>query len=192
MKRFTKYFLRGVFTLLPAALTAIILFSFLEWSESQARYVFSGIAGDVYFPGLGLILGIAIICGLGFLTTLPFATSILELLELPFRNTPIVKSIYLAIKNLSDYFSPEANKSGQQVVLVKYPGSEVEVIGLVTRTNFDKLPPEFNRQDRVAVYMPLSYQVGGLTVFIPRAWVRPINMRVEEAMRSALTAWIKN
>jgi len=32
--------------------------------------------------------------------------------------------------------------------------------------------------------------IGGYTVFVPVEWVQPINMSVEEAMRSSLIAWM--
>ena len=32
--------------------------------------------------------------------------------------------------------------------------------------------------------------IGGYTVFVPVEWVQPINMTVEEAMRSSLIAWM--
>jgi uncharacterized membrane protein len=44
--------------------------------------------------------------------------------------------------------------------------------------------------DRVAVYLPMGYMIGGYTVFVPRSWVTPISMTVEEAMRSSLFAWM--
>jgi uncharacterized membrane protein len=42
----------------------------------------------------------------------------------------------------------------------------------------------------VAVYLPMGYMIGGYTVFVPRDWIQPINMSVEEAMRSTLFAWM--
>ena len=47
-------------------------------------------------------------------------------------------------------------------------------------------------EGRVAVYMPMSYQIGGYTAFVPKSWVREVDLGVEEAMRSALTAWMPN
>jgi uncharacterized membrane protein len=192
MKIFSKLFIRGAVTLLPFGLTFFVLISFLMWTETFSRSVFSIIQLDsLYFPGLGLAIGIALICFLGFLTTLPFMSKVLQAIELPFKNVPILKSIYSAVKSLSDYFSPGSEQSEQQVVVVvNFPGFAAQFIGLVTRKSLSDMPNEFDKQDRVAVFLPLSYQVGGLTVFIPRSYIKYTNMKVEEAMRSALTAWM--
>jgi uncharacterized membrane protein len=36
----------------------------------------------------------------------------------------------------------------------------------------------------------MGYMIGGYTVFVPRSWTTPIDMSVEEAMRSALIAFM--
>lgn len=41
--------------------------------------------------------------------------------------------------------------------------------------------------DLVAVYFPLSYMLGGVTVYLPKTAVEHIDMPVEAAMRLALT-----
>jgi uncharacterized membrane protein len=78
------------------------------------------------------------------------------------------------------------------VVALKAPGQELELVGLVTRQQLDDLPAGFTPGDRVAVYLPMGYMIGGYTVFVPRTWVRPIDMPVEEAMRASLFAWMGN
>ena len=47
-------------------------------------------------------------------------------------------------------------------------------------------------QERIAVYLPMSYQIGGYTVLVPKAAVEPLNMSLEEAKRFVLTAGIVN
>jgi uncharacterized membrane protein len=190
MRVLSKLFLRGIFTLLPFGLTAVILISFLRWTERLTGELFSMFASDIYFPGLGLIIGVVFILTLGLVTTMPFMVQVIRFIELPFKNVPILNSVYNAVKSLSDYFSPESKNADQQVVLVKFPGFDAELLGLVTRRNLNDMPAQFTKGERVAVFLPLSYQVGGLTVFIPREYIRRIDMKVEMAMRSTLTAWM--
>jgi len=76
------------------------------------------------------------------------------------------------------------------VVALKVPGQDLELVGLVTRQRVDDLPPGFLQGDRVAVYLPMGYMIGGYTVFVPRDWVQPIDVSVEEAMRASMFAWM--
>jgi uncharacterized membrane protein len=38
----------------------------------------------------------------------------------------------------------------------------------------------------------MGYMIGGYTIFVPRDWLQPLSMSVEEAMRSSLFAWMAN
>lgn len=186
-----QYFFRGLITALPLGLTIYLLYLFLSWSEALSMRLLQPFIGDVYIPGLGLLLGILGILLLGFLVSLRCVGKLFSLIELPFTNLPVIKSIYSSLKDFADYFSPNRNKTRQQtVVALRMPGHPLEMVGLVTRQRVDDLPTGFMQGDRVAVYLPLGYMIGGYTVFVPREWVQPIDMTVEEAMRSSLFAWM--
>lgn len=190
IKHLYRYFFRGLITAMPLGLTIYLLYVFLTWSENFAMWWIRPFIGEFYIPGLGLALGIGAIVLLGFLISQPLASKLLSWLEVPFTNLPVVKSIYSSLKSFADYFSPNKGQSAQQVVLLKIPDTSLEMVGLITRRNLDSLPEGFSKENRVAVYLPMGYMIGGYTVFVPLAWVQPIEMSVEEAMRSSLFAWM--
>lgn len=191
MKRLSQYFLRGLITALPLGLTLYLLYALVIWSESLAMRLIRPLVGDFYFPGMGLVLAALGIVLLGFLVSQRFTARLLSWIELPFTNVPVVKSIYNSLKSFADYFSPHhGEEDAQQVVVLRLPEQGLEVVGLVTRQHLRGLPSGFGPDDRVAVYLPMGYMIGGYTVFVPRAWVTPIDLSVEEAMRSSLIAWM--
>ena len=189
MKRLYQYFFRGLMAILPVGLTVYLLYLSVVWMESLAMGLISPIIGDFYLPGLGIALSISLIVALGFLISQPVTTRLLSWVELPFTNLPVVKSIYTSLKNFADFFSPH-QKNSQQVVVLRMPGNELSIVGLVTRQNMQGLPRGLAGVEQVAVYLPMGYMIGGYTVFVPRSWIEPIEMSVEEAMRSSLIAWM--
>ncbi|MEE4237598.1 MAG: DUF502 domain-containing protein [Anderseniella sp.] len=190
-KQIYQYFFRGLITALPLGLTVYLLYVFLSWSETLAMQLIRPFIGGFYVPGMGLLLGITGIFLLGVLMSQRWVGKLLVLVELPFTNLPVVKSIYSSLKSFADYFSPQRDQPSQQtVVVLRIPGQALEVVGLVTRQRVDDLPAGFMQGDRVAVYLPMGYMIGGYTVFVPRDWVQPIDLSVEEAMRSSLFAWM--
>ena len=190
MKPIYQYFFRGLITFLPVALTLYVLYLFIAWVESIAMWAIRPLIGDFYLPGLGIVIGAGMILGLGFLISQPAAARLLSWVELPFTNLPVVKSIYSSLKSFADYFSPGKKEAQQQVVMLKLPNNEMAIVGLVTRQDMAGLPPGLAELDHVAVYLPMGYMIGGYTVFVPRSWITPIDMSVEEAMRSSLLAWM--
>lgn len=190
MKTLSRYFFRGLITFLPVALTVYLLFLFISGAESMAVWLIRPLIGDFYLPGLGLVFGVGLILALGFLISLPLARRLLSWVELPFTRLPVVKSIYSSLKNFADYFTPHDNTPQQQVVLLRIPGNDLAIVGLVTRQSTAGLPAPLADEERVAVYLPMGYMIGGYTVFVPRSWTEPMDMKVEEAMRSSLIAWM--
>lgn len=190
MKHLSQYFLRGLFAALPLGLTIYLLYVFLTVTEDFAMGWLRPLLGGFYLPGLGLLIGIGIIMLLGFLISHPIAHRLLSYIEFPFANLPVVKSIYSSLKNFAEYFTPKRGQVSQQVVVLRKPGTEFEMVGLITRQNLGALPQGFLSGDRVAVYLPMGYMIGGYTVFVPRDWVTPIDMSVEEVMRNSLFAWM--
>jgi uncharacterized membrane protein len=100
---------------------------------------------------------------------------------------PIIKTVYSAIRDLFDFFSPKEESFGR-VVIVRI--ANMEVIGFVTQENPERLPESFRDRDSVLVYLPMSYMIGGYTLLVPSQDIRPCNMSMDEAMRFALTAGI--
>lgn len=191
MKNLSKYFIRGLIAILPVALTLYLLFIFLSWSETIAYTLLGPIFGDIYIPGMGLAVAVLFIMALGYLLSMRRVRGMVSIFELPFNNIPVIKSIYSSVKSFAEYFSPGGGSQGsQQVVLLRFPGQPIEIVGLITRKGVEDLPDGFTKGDRVAVYLPMGYMIGGYTVFVPADWVQPIEMSVEEAMRSSLIAWM--
>lgn len=192
MKQLYQYFFRGLITVLPIGLTIYFIYVFWTWSEQFFKSWITPVVGDMYIPGMGLMIGLSSIVILGYLISHRLILKLLSMVEFPFANIPVVKSIYLSLKNFADYFNPVQEASSQQAVILKSPKSDIEMIGLITLQDTDSFPAGFSPKDRVAVFLPMGYNIGGYTVFVPREWVTPVEMSAEEVMRNSLFAWMMN
>ena len=187
-KSISKILLTGFITLLPVILTVYLLYWLAVSSENvmgtALRWV---LPNATYFPGLGMIAGVVVVFVVGLLMKAILIRQIFSFGEKILYQLPLIKTVYRAMRDLFDFFTPKEEGLGE-VVAVTYNGTEM--IGFVTQTDEKKLPESFRGQDKVLVYLPMSYMIGGFTVFISREHVRPVNMSMEEAMRFALTAGI--
>lgn len=164
---------------------------FLNWVESFSGSVLLTFWPQfLYLPGMGVLVACLLIYAVGTVVDRPLAKGMFRFIESLFSELPVVKTVYLTIKDFTEFLKPSRERKSDQVVLVRFPGGQVEMIGLMTRESLRDLPEAVSKADRVAVYFPMSYQLGGCTMFIPRAWVHPTNLSVEAAMRSIITAWL--
>lgn len=191
MKKIYQYFFRGLLTALPIGLTIYVLYVLWQWSEELSKlWIRPFIGEEVYFPGMGLIISVWAILLLGYLISHPTILKLVSMVEFPFANIPVVKSIYLSLKNFADYFNPTEENSNQQAVMIKSPDKALEMVGLITQQNVEQFGKGLEGENRVAVFLPMGYNVGGYTVFVPREWVHPIDFSAEEVMRLSLFAWM--
>ncbi len=183
-----KLFLKGLAVVIPVALTLAILWWMAAGSERLMGAVLKYILpGGWYVPGMGLASGLALIVLVGLLSHILIFQKLIDLSEAIFHRLPLVKTIYTAIKDFIDYLNPEKDSKLGKVVMVQLPGQPFQLIGFVTREQFDDLPFTPAADDPVAVYMPMSYQIGGYTLFLPRSALTPLDLPFEEAMRLVLT-----
>ncbi len=178
----------GMITVLPIALTLYLLY----WLAVSSEQLLGGalqwaLPRVVYFPGLGTIAGLILVFLVGLLMKAVLVRQIFSLGEGIVYRLPIIKSIYSAIRDLFDFFSPRKEQFGR-VVIVNV--NNMEMIGFITQEDPARLPESLRNADSVLVYIPMSYMIGGFTLLIPKQDIRPCQMNMDEAMRFVLTAGI--
>ena len=178
----------GFITILPVVLTIYLLYWLVVTSEeimgTALRYLLPEV---VYFPGMGTLAGLLMVFGVGLLMKAVLVRQLFAFGENILFHLPIIKTVYRAIRDLFDFFSPKQDNFGR-VVIVEIAG--MEMIGFVTQEHEERLPEAFRGRDAVLVYLPMSYMIGGYTLLVPREHIQPCKMSMDEAMRFALTAGI--
>ena len=192
MRKIWNTILKGLVAVLPTGLTVYVVY----WLAVTAERVFSSlikivVPAGVYWPGLGLLTGLVVLYFVGLAVNAYVVGRALRLSDKLFARIPVVKTIYLAIRDFMRFF-PSSGKGSdlQRVVLVPFgPG---KVLGFVTAESGDMLRRAATVGETIAVYLPMSYMVGGYTVFLPRDLVEPTSLSVEEGMRIALMGGVRS
>lgn len=184
-----KAFLRGLVAVVPIALTVYLIVTLARWSENTVGDTLRAILpGDLYLPGGGLIVTVALVTLMGYLVNLPIINLPMRLGDAIFSRLPLIKSIYTGIKDIMEFMTSSGEESGQsKAVLVELPGG-VQLVGLITDTAPDL---DGDGSGKVLVYLPMSYQVGGYTLLIDESALTPLDMSIEKAMRFVLTAGVR-
>ena len=191
VKFISKHILTGLITILPVVLTLYLLYWFAVSAEAAlGGMIQHWLPDNRYWPGMGLIAGLLAAFAVGLLMHAYVVQRLFAAGEKLLYHTPLIKSIYPALRDFLNYFSPATKKEFDQVVAVTLGENGMQVIGFVTQDNPEHLPEDFRDKDSILVYLPLSYMIGGYAVLMPRSAVRPIDMGKAEAMRFTLTAGV--
>lgn len=187
MGMLVRLFFKGLATIIPIALTLLIMFWLAGLAEGGIGNLIQAVLPENwYIRGMGLVGGIAIVIAIGLLSQLLLFRKLIDFGEAILDRMPVVKSVYRATKDFVEYFSGDDEGKFNQVVLVRHPELKISLLGFITREDFSTLP--FGKEGEVAVYLPLSYQIAGYTIFIPKDWCEPVDMPFEDAVRLILTA----
>ena len=191
LKLINKNILTGLITLLPVILTLYLLYWFVVTTETFLGGVIRALIPEqLYSPGMGVVAGLIFAFFVGLLMQTFIARQILIYIEKLVQRLPLIKSVYLSIRDLLNYFSSEKKKDFEQVVAVTMGETGMQLIGLVTQADMSKMPAGLNEKDNLLVYIPMSYGIGGFAVLVPRSATKPLNMSMEDAMRFTLTAGV--
>jgi uncharacterized membrane protein len=183
-------FLQGMALIAPLAITL----AFLVWLGRALEAFFGGLLrgilpADWVFPGLGLGVGLSMTVAVGLTANLFLVRWLVRLAERLLDRIPLVKSLFQGIKDVAQLFAGQAGQGDRdlgRVVAVEVGGAHL--VGFVTQEHAD-LPGAVPGRDggRVAVYLPMSYQLGGYTLYLDRERVVPLDAGAEQAMRAVLT-----
>lgn len=186
MKRWMTYFVNGIITIVPIGLVLYVVVQIFQFLDNILGQYLRESMGT-YFPGLGLLLTIVIITIVGWLASKYISKRILEFFERLLARIPFVKSLYVIVKETVQSILGE-KRSFSKVALVQLPGTSLKVIGFVTSEDLTALGEVL--EGHIAIYVPQSFQVAGLTVIVPLADVEWLDIKAEEAMRFILSAGV--
>jgi uncharacterized membrane protein len=191
MKKILRKFLAGLATILPVLITAYLLYWLAKSAEKSLGSLIRLVLPEGwYWPGMGIGAGIILIFFIGLLMQAWGVRSLVAWVERIVLRIPLIKTVYGAVRDLIGFLTQGKDSGLRQVVAIKIGDGNIQLIGFVTREDLIGLPEEIGGQDKIAVYLPMSYQLGGYTVIVPRSAVQPLDMSLEEATRFVLTGGV--
>jgi uncharacterized membrane protein len=191
MKKISRKLLAGLATILPLVVTVYLLY----WLTTSAETLLGSLIKRLlpegwYLPGMGIAAGIILLFFIGLLMQAWLVRTLVSWGERIVFRIPLIKTVYGSVRDLIGFVVRGQDPAVNQVVAITFSEPPVTLIGFVTREDLTAFPAEIGRKDMIAVYLPMSYQLGGYTVVVPRSAVQPLNISLEEATRFVLTGGV--
>src|SRR5262249_36966405 len=163
-----RVFLTGLLTVLPIVATIYFTVWVLAMLERFfGKQIMLVIPDEWYRTGMGLVVAIVVVFLVGVLMHAILFRRLFARAEKVLLDIPLLRSVYWALRALlalcADHKAPSL-----RVVSLTLPGT-LRVLGFITRADFGDAPPGIARAGEVAVSLPMSYQIGGYTVFVPKS-----------------------
>jgi|JI7StandDraft_1071085.scaffolds.fasta_scaffold209875_1 uncharacterized membrane protein len=170
-----RYFLQGIIIISPIAVTAWAAYSIFDFIDTKVPYV----------PrGLGFLIVIGSLVIIGWLGSTFFVWKFLiSFFDSVLERTPFLKFIYTSVKEVVEGFMGDKRKFTKPVLVKMRTHPELYQIGFITQQDLGQI----GLINMIAVYMPHSYAVSGVTVIVPKESVTPLEMNPSDAMKMAVS-----
>ncbi len=182
MRRLIGYFMQGLLYLTPVVVTVylfILVFTWLDgWLHIMGFFEDSEFA-RYSFPGLGILLFLALITLVGFLGQSLITTPLSRLIDKLLNKAPLFKIIYTSVKDLLSAFVGKERKFDTPVLINVDASGHLQRLGFITTKDLSHLGLE----NKVSVYLPSSYGMLGELVIVEQSQVTIIHANSAEIMK---------
>jgi len=187
-----NYFFTGIVVLVPIGITLYLTKFIISISS---KLIPEEINPNSYLPfsipGLEILISIIIITLIGGLSLSFIGKKILQLVNDLLKRIPILRTIYSAIGQMTETFTPK-KKSKKSVVLIEYPRKGSWAVGFVTKENKGEISKKTNK-NLVNVFVPTTPNpTSGFLLMFPKNEVIYLNMTFEEASKFIVSAGTSN
>ncbi|HEU4503306.1 MAG TPA: DUF502 domain-containing protein [Nitrospira sp.] len=187
MRTLSRYFLTGLLVLLPTWATFLILSALLS-AVNRAISDVLGPVGVIATPFLGVLLFVLLVLAAGGFATHLLGSRIIAGIERWITQIPLVRSIYLTIKGMTDLFQFRSRFGRSTVIAFPFPRDGVWALGFVMGLAPQPVQIE-PASTLLMIFVPTAiHPFTGYLAFVPQQHVRPLNLLPEDAMKMEFSA----
>jgi len=196
MSRFRNYFLTGLVVAGPLTVTIWLIWTIITWVDGIVRPIIPpAYRPESYLPwpipGTGLIVAVAALTLLGFLTANLVGRTLVELSEALLSRMPIVRPVYKTMKQIFESLFSKTGSSFRKVALVEFPAPGTYSLVFLSRPPANEVATKLPRTDSdyVSVFLPCTPNpTTGFFFFVQRKDLIELDIPVEAAMTLIISA----
>ena len=193
-QRLRSNFLTGLVIVAPVTLTIWVIWTAINFIDARVvPYV-----PEVYNPktylgvniaGFGVVIFLLFTAFVGALAKGLFGRSFIRWYEGVLDRTPIVRSIYNAVKQLIETILSQSEASFKQACLVEYPRRGIWAIAFISTQTTGEVPKKSTESEMWSVFLPTTPNpTSGFLLFLPKRDVVLLDMTIEEAAKMVISA----
>lgn len=180
--RLRKYFIAGLIVLLPLTITVYVISMIFRLMDGLlASYVEAFLGFPL--PGLGMLITIVFILLVGMIAANVLGRKLIALFDRMIACIPMVKTLYVATKQIVDAFAVQPKEAFRRVALLEYPRRGVYSIGFVTSEGLGEVQ-EKTAANVTCIFIPTTPNpTSGVLLLVPEEEITFLDMSVEDGLK---------
>jgi len=191
MQTLKKYLIAGILVWLPLGVTVMVVKLFVDLMDRILLLLPPDYTPEVLIgfavPGLGVIISVVIILFTGMIAANLLGSRLVSLWELILSRIPVVRSVYSAVKQLTETIVSPSGQSFRKVLMIEYPRRGLWTLAFQTGTDIGEAQKKTN-EDVVNVYMPTTPNpTSGFFLMVPKKDTIELDMSVDEGLKMIIS-----
>ena len=203
--RLRSSFLTGLVVIAPVWLTIWLIWSVVGWIDGavlpwvpnsyQPDKMIQDLLGlerDVQIDvrGIGVIIFLVFTIIVGWMAKGLMGRSLIHVAESIVERTPVVRSIYSGIKQISETVFAQTERSFEKACLIEYPRKGIWAIGFISTSAKGEISQRAgNMGEMQSIFLPTTPNpTSGFLLFLPVEDVMELDMSVEDAAKLVISA----
>jgi uncharacterized membrane protein len=189
------YFLAGLLVIVPLGAVIFVISAILGLMDRALGVIPQKFHPEAYLPfkipGLGLALFIAIVLVTGVLVKNYIGRRVVDFGEYMVSKIPLVRPLYVAVKQLILAIFGDAHDAFKRVVLVEYPRKGVYSLAFVTAKTSGEIQAQMGGTKMISIFLPTTPNpTSGFFLVLPEEDTIPLSMSVEEAFKLLISGGV--
>ena len=198
-------FLTGLVVIAPVGLTIWLIWSVVGWIDGfvlplvPLKYhpdrFLQGLFGldpsvQINIRGIGVVIFLLFTVIVGWMAKGLIGRSLIRFGESLVERTPVVRTIYSGIKQISETVFAQSDRSFEKACLIEYPRKGIWAIGFISTTTKGEIAARANNAEpMLSIFLPTTPNpTSGFLLFVPADDVIELEMTVEEAAKLVISA----
>ncbi|MFT4708071.1 MAG: putative membrane protein [Ascidiaceihabitans sp.] len=203
--RLRSSFLTGLVVIAPVWLTIWLIWSVVGWIDGavlpwvpnsyQPDKMIQDLLGldrevQINVRGIGVIIFLVFTIIVGWMAKGLMGRSLIRVAESVVERTPVVRSIYSGIKQISETVFAQTERSFEKACLIEYPRKGIWAIGFISTSAKGEISERAgNMGEMKSIFLPTTPNpTSGFLLFLPSEDVIELDMSVEDAAKLVISA----
>ena len=187
-------FLTGLVVVVPIVLTVYFTLAFITFVDKQvlplvpspykpSTYI------DADIPGFGVVIFLVFTTIVGYFAKRVFGKQLIRLGESIVSRTPVVRTVYNALKQIIETVLSQSQSTFRQACLVEYPRRDIWAIAFIATETRGEIMDKRGGEEMVSIFLPTTPNpTSGFLLFVPKKDVILLDMTIEEAAKLVISA----
>lgn len=195
-------FLTGLVVVLPVGLTIYVVWGVIGWIDGwilplipwrfqPENLIHQWFGPEANFPvrGVGVLVFVVFTALIGSIARGLIGRSVIKQAETLVERMPVVRSVYSGLKQITETFFAQSERSFEKTCLVEFPSPGTWAVGFIATTAkgeiAEKLP---GADDMIAVFVALTPLTSGILLYVPAKDVVMLDLKADEAVKLIVSA----